>query len=96
MLAVACTIASFALGGLLQFSFGSTALEQRKTATLPSWKVVRVGADGVTVKVDAATRPLRIQLGKPLPNGELLLQTDPVRRIYRTPTASVLVRADVN
>lgn len=96
MLAVACTIAAFTLGGVLQFHLGSSAVEQRRTSTLPAWKVVRVDADGVTIMLDATTRPLRVHLGKPLPNGELLLQTDPARRIYRTPTASVLVREDVN
>lgn len=96
ILAAACTIAAFTLGGLIQSYFGSNALEQRRTATLPAWNVVRVDSDSVTVKVDATTRPLRIELGKTLPNGELLLQTDSVRRIYRTPTASVLVREDVN
>ena len=97
MLAVACTVAAFTLGSLLQIHLGSSANEQRRTSTLPAWKVVRVDAEGVTVALEgAAGRPLRVELGKPLPNGERLLQTDPVRRIYRTPTASVLVREDAN
>lgn len=97
MLAVACTVAAFTFGSLFQIHLGSSAIEQRRTSTLPAWKVVRVDAEGVTIALEgAAARPLRVQLGKPLPNGELLLQTDPVRRIYRTPTASVLVREDAN
>jgi len=97
MLAVACTIASFVFGSLLQIYVGSSATEHRRTSTLPAWKVVRVDAEGVTVAMEgSASRPLRVPLGKPLPNGEPLLQTDPARRIYRTPTASVLVRDDVN
>lgn len=97
VLAVACTIAAFAFGSLLQIHLGTAAAEQRRTATLPAWKVVQVDDDGVTVALkDAADRPLRVRLGKPLPNGELLLQTDAARRIYRTSSASVLVREDAN
>ncbi|CAN7778943.1 hypothetical protein LJR290_007982 [Variovorax sp. LjRoot290] len=97
VLAAASTVAAFALGSLFQIYLTSSATEQRRTSTLPAWKVIRVDAEGVTVALEgAAARPLRVQLGKPLPNGELLLQTDPVRRIYRTPTASVLVREDAN
>jgi hypothetical protein len=97
VLAVACAIATFACGSLLQIYLGSAAIEQRKTSTLPAWKVVHVDAEGVTVGlVGTANKSLRVQVGKALPNGELLLQTDPARRIYRTPTASVLVREDAN
>lgn len=97
VLAVACAIAAFASGSLLQIHLGSSAVEQRRTATLPAWKVVQVDVDGVTIALkDAADRPLRVQLGGALPNGELLLQTDPARRIYRTSSASVLVREAAN
>lgn len=97
VLAVACTIAAFAFGSLVQAHIGSSAIEQRRTSALPSWKVVQIDAEGVTIALkDAADRPLRVRLGKALPNGELLLQTDPTRRIYRTPSSSVLVRDDAN
>lgn len=97
MLAVACTVFAFTLGWLLQLHLTSSAAEQRRTATLPGWKVVGVDAEGVTIALGgAASRQLHVELGRPLPSGEVLLQTDPVRRIYRTPTTSVLVREDVN
>lgn len=97
VLAVASTLAAFAFGSLVQVHLGSSALEQRQTLALPSWRVVQVDAEGVTIALkDAADRPLRVHLGKALPNGELLLQTDPARRIYRTPSTSVLVRDESN
>lgn len=97
MLAVACAIAAFALGSLFQVHRGSSALEQRRMSTLPSWKVVQIDSEGVSIALqDASHRPLRVLLGRTLPNGELLLQTDPTRRIYRTPSTSVLVREDAN
>lgn len=38
------------------------------------------------------SKTIRVQLGGTLPNGERLVETDPLRNIYRTPGTSVLVR----
>jgi hypothetical protein len=93
-LGISAVVAAFALGSLWQLQSSSPAGAARHGATLPSWRVVSVQADGVTVTVDGASRrEIRILVGRTLPNGEQLLQTDVDRHIYRTACTSVLVRA---
>lgn len=93
VLVLSTVVASFVLGCLWQLQSADSASVARQSASLPSWRVVGVQADGVTISIDGATRrELRIPVGRALPNGEQLLQTDVERRIYRTASASVLVR----
>ncbi|MBS0454615.1 MAG: hypothetical protein JSS14_25240 [Proteobacteria bacterium] len=97
MLSVSCVAAAFALGLFLQMYLSGSAAEQRRSTALPKWTVVGVDAEGLSIAIDGAPRKsMRVNVGGALPSGERLLQTDPTRRIYRTPTSSVLVRDGSN
>ncbi|TAL65764.1 MAG: hypothetical protein EPN79_11330 [Burkholderiaceae bacterium] len=92
-LALSAAIAAFVLGGVMPWGRHMAPPLSGHIQPAP-WQVVAVGTDGVTVKFlgSPATPDLKILLGKRLPDGQVLLQTEPTRKIYRTSSYVALVR----
>ncbi|GEM_PF-4824477 len=96
-LGVALTSAALVAGAVGQAWHANTGARQQYLATLPAWSVTRIDSQGLSIVVDGKrARPIRVQVGGSLPNGERLVETDPARNIYRTPSTSVLVRPAVD